>query len=62
MAPNGHQLAFAIMNQGIRRTRDGQQFQDRVCNALTTPLRTTDIEPDDMAPLPKDDCTTDMEE
>ena len=62
MAPNGHQLAFAIMNQGIRRTRDGQQFQDLVCNALTTPLRTTDIEPDDMAPLPKDDCTTDMEE
>ena len=62
MAPNGHQLAFAIMNQGIRRTRDGQHFQDLVCNALTTPLRTTDIEPDDMAPLPKDDDEMHKEE
>lgn len=34
-APNGHQLCFAIMNQGIRRGADARRFQDRVCKALT---------------------------
>ena len=34
-APNGHTLCFAIMNQGIRRTATGRNFQDRVCRALT---------------------------
>ena len=34
-APNGHILCFAIMNQGIRRTATGRNFQDRVCRALT---------------------------
>ncbi len=34
-APNGHTLCFAIMNQGIRRTSTGRNFQDRVCRALT---------------------------
>lgn len=57
MAPNGHRLAFAIMNQGIRRTRDGQHFQDLLCNALTEPLRRTDIEPDSISALPLPDST-----
>ena len=34
-APNGHTLCFAIMNQGIRRTATGRNFQDSVCRALT---------------------------
>lgn len=34
-APNGHTLCFAIMNQGLRRTATGRNFQDRVCRALT---------------------------
>jgi len=36
-APNGHLLCFSIMNQGIRYTSTGRNFQDRVCVALTTP-------------------------
>ncbi len=35
MAPNGHLLCFAIMNQGLRRGADGRDFQDRVCRVLT---------------------------
>lgn len=30
----GHLLCFSIMNQGIRRTSTGRNFQDRVCAAL----------------------------
>ena len=36
-APNGHRLAFSIINQGVRRTSDGRNFQDRVCVALCQP-------------------------
>ena len=35
IAKDGHTLCFAIMNQGIRRTSTGRNFQDRVCRALT---------------------------
>ncbi len=34
-AKDGHILCFAIMNQGLRRTATGRNFQDRVCRALT---------------------------
>ena len=34
---NGHQLCFAIMNQGVRRMSEGRQFQDRVCTVLCSP-------------------------
>lgn len=37
LAPDNHYLAFAIMNQGLLRTREGRNFQDKVCIALTTP-------------------------
>ena len=33
-AANGHTLCFSIMNQGIRHTSTGRNFQDRVCRAL----------------------------
>lgn len=33
-APNGHLLAFAIINQGIRKTASGRDFQDAVCQAM----------------------------
>lgn len=33
-APNGHTLAFCIINQGIMRMADGRGFQDSVCAAL----------------------------
>ena len=33
-APNGHRLAFAIINQGIRHSGDGRRFQDRLCHIL----------------------------
>lgn len=33
-APNGHTFCFAIMNQGIRHTSTGRNFQDRVCKAI----------------------------
>lgn len=36
-AANGHVLAFAIINQGIRRNAQGHRFQDRVCELLTIP-------------------------
>ncbi|MDY6248412.1 MAG: D-alanyl-D-alanine carboxypeptidase/D-alanyl-D-alanine-endopeptidase [Prevotella sp.] len=33
-AANGHQLAFAIINQGIVKAKDGKAFQDKVCALL----------------------------
>ena len=36
-APDGHLLCFAIMNQGLRHTSTGRNFQNRVCVALTLP-------------------------
>ena len=33
-APNGHELAFAIINQGILDKTTGKAFQDRVCQVL----------------------------
>ena len=33
-AGNGHRLCFSIMNQGIRHTSTGRNFQDRVCRVL----------------------------
>lgn len=36
--PNGHLLAFSIINQGISDSKTGRAFQDRVCQALTRPL------------------------
>jgi D-alanyl-D-alanine carboxypeptidase/D-alanyl-D-alanine-endopeptidase (penicillin-binding protein 4) len=33
-APNGHQLCFAIINQGILSNGPGRAFQDRVCEVL----------------------------
>ena len=33
-APNGHELAFAIINQGILDKTTGKAFQDRVCRVL----------------------------
>ena len=35
-APNGHRLAFAIINQGVRRAGEGRRFQDRLCHILAT--------------------------
>ena len=34
-AANGHELCFAIINQGVLRNNDGRTFQDHVCTALT---------------------------
>lgn len=31
---DGRQLCFAIINQGVMRSADGRDFQDRVCTAL----------------------------
>ena len=33
-AANGHQLAFAIINQGNMNKNKGRDFQDRVCAVL----------------------------
>lgn len=33
-APNGHLLAFCIMNQGVVRTAHGRDFQDKICEIL----------------------------
>ena len=38
LADNGHMLAFAIMNQGLRKLSVGRDFQDEVCQALCAPL------------------------
>lgn len=50
-APNGHLLCFSVMNQGIRRTSTGRNFQDKVCEALTKPL--PEVQP---APEPGEDA------
>ena len=34
---NGHELCFAIINQGVLRNQDGRTFQDRVCTVLCEP-------------------------
>ena len=36
-APNGHELAFCIINQGVMRASDGRAFQDRICEAMCKP-------------------------
>ena len=36
-APNGHRLAFAIINQGVPQSRHGKDFQDAVCTILCEP-------------------------
>jgi len=36
-AANGHKIAFAIFNQGLRNGRNGRNFQDRVCTLLCQP-------------------------
>lgn len=30
-----HLIAFAIMNQGVRRSADGRTFQDKVCALIS---------------------------
>ena len=34
LGTNGHTLCFAILNQGIIKSTDGRDFQDRVCEAI----------------------------
>ena len=34
-AANGHRLCFSIINQGVRSTKHGRDFQDKVCEILT---------------------------
>ena len=36
-AANGHQLCFAILNQGVMRASDARHFQDRICEVLCNP-------------------------
>jgi D-alanyl-D-alanine carboxypeptidase/D-alanyl-D-alanine-endopeptidase (penicillin-binding protein 4) len=36
-ASNGHQLCFAIINQGVMHGKNARDFQDRVCTALCQP-------------------------
>lgn len=63
LAPNGHQLVFAIINQGVRHTATGRNFQDRVCQALTQPLNLPDaIEPDPLANPAEDEDAEEEEE
>lgn len=33
-ATNGHQLAFCIINQGVAKTSQGRQFQDKLCEIM----------------------------
>ena len=35
-APNGHQLAFSIINQNVMKSRQARAFQDKVCEILCT--------------------------
>lgn len=35
MAPNGHMLCFAIINQGVMRAQWGRDFQDKICIILS---------------------------
>lgn len=37
-AQNGHQLCFAILNQGVMHGRQAKAFQDSVCEMLCAPL------------------------
>lgn len=37
-AANGHLLCFAIIMQGQRRGSEARQFQDKICNLLTSPV------------------------
>lgn len=46
-APNGHLLAFAIINQGVAKAATGRRFQNRVCKALTAPYGPIHITPTD---------------
>ncbi len=63
LAPNGHQLAFAIMNQGVRRSSYGKSFQDKICKALTQPLDLPTIEPDSISqPLEADSVPDELPE
>lgn len=34
-AANGHELCFSIMTQGIRNSKEGRAWQDRICQAMT---------------------------
>ena len=36
LSGEGHLLAFAFINQGIEKARQGRAFQDRVCELLAT--------------------------
>jgi len=36
-ASNGHQLCFAIINQGVMHGKNARDFQDRVCTVLCQP-------------------------
>jgi D-alanyl-D-alanine carboxypeptidase/D-alanyl-D-alanine-endopeptidase (penicillin-binding protein 4) len=35
-AYNGHNICFAIINQGLRHGKNGHRFQDRVCTILSS--------------------------
>lgn len=35
-APNGHWLAFSIMNNGLKSSNQGREFQNKICAALCT--------------------------
>ena len=35
-APNGHMLAFSIINQNVMKSRVARAFQDKVCDILCT--------------------------
>ena len=54
-APNGHLLAFAIINQGIAKAAIGRRFQNRVCKALTAPYNA-------LIPAPVDNSEEDERE
>lgn len=56
IAPNGHQLCFAIFNQGVLKGSTARAFQDRVCRALTDRLSPSAIMPDTLSPSPDADA------
>lgn len=61
MAANGHRLCFSIINQGVRTTAEGRNFQDAVCRALTQGFDTPHIRPDvqpDVAPSSEEEQNT----
>ena len=61
MAANGHRLCFAIINQGVRTTAEGRNFQDAVCRALTQGFDTPHIRPDvqpDIVPSDEEEQNT----